>query len=72
MTPPSAAEAGIPSPCVRVCQLDEATRWCYGCFRNLNEIARWGRMSETEKAETLERIRERKELMGVDDAGPAA
>jgi predicted Fe-S protein YdhL (DUF1289 family) len=37
------------SPCVRLCTLDPATSVCVGCGRTLAEIARWTRMSETER-----------------------
>jgi uncharacterized protein len=29
--------------------MDEPTGWCLGCYRTLNEIARWGQASELEK-----------------------
>jgi hypothetical protein len=32
----------IPSPCIDVCRMDDATDWCEGCGRTLDEIARWG------------------------------
>ena len=32
----------VPSPCVSVCQMDEATGLCQGCLRTLDEIGRWG------------------------------
>lgn len=34
--------APVPSPCVGVCRIDEATGWCAGCWRTLDEIAAWG------------------------------
>ncbi|MDP3599687.1 MAG: DUF1289 domain-containing protein [Bosea sp. (in: a-proteobacteria)] len=37
------------SPCVKLCQLDPATRLCLGCGRSLNEIGRWSNLSETER-----------------------
>ncbi|WP_371126504.1 DUF1289 domain-containing protein [Bosea sp. (in: a-proteobacteria)] len=39
----------ISSPCVKLCQLDPATRLCLGCGRSLNEIGRWSNLSETER-----------------------
>lgn len=32
----------VPSPCMSVCQMDEATGLCQGCLRTLDEIALWG------------------------------
>lgn len=39
----------VPSPCISVCRMDAATDLCEGCFRTLDEIAAWGRMTEEEK-----------------------
>ncbi|MBU6503322.1 MAG: DUF1289 domain-containing protein [Burkholderiales bacterium] len=39
----------MPSPCVSVCRMSEDNRWCEGCFRTLDEIAQWSRMSDAEK-----------------------
>jgi len=48
----------VPSPCIRVCKLDPADL-CSGCGRTLDEIARWSRMSDTERRVTLMRAQER-------------
>ena len=37
------------SPCISVCRMDAVTGWCEGCFRTLDEIAGWSRMTDTEK-----------------------
>ncbi|MFN3611242.1 DUF1289 domain-containing protein [Tepidimonas sp.] len=36
------AGAPVPSPCVGVCRIDDATGLCAGCWRTLDEIAAWG------------------------------
>lgn len=46
----------VASPCTRVCKIDEATGWCIGCGRSLNEIARWGTAEPTEQAAILARL----------------
>ena len=33
--------------------MNEATGWCRGCYRTLDEIARWGTMSDEERAAVL-------------------
>jgi len=38
----------IETPCVNICKLDERGI-CIGCFRSLQEIAAWSRMSEAER-----------------------
>jgi predicted Fe-S protein YdhL (DUF1289 family) len=47
------ADADPPSPCVRVCTLDESRTWCTGCGRTLAEIGRWSRLSAAEKRAVL-------------------
>ena len=39
----------IETPCIKVCTLDSKTLLCTGCGRSLEEIARWGSMSEAER-----------------------
>lgn len=50
----------VPSPCVSVCQLDDATDLCLGCRRSVDEIRDWPIMSADEKRATLARIEERR------------
>jgi hypothetical protein len=40
----------IASPCNKVCTMNEATGLCRGCYRTLDEIARWGTMTDEERA----------------------
>ena len=35
-------EKMVPSPCMSVCQMDEALGLCQGCLRTLGEIGAWG------------------------------
>jgi hypothetical protein len=42
-------KARILTPCIGVCTVDERG-WCEGCFRTLDEIARWASMAESERA----------------------
>ena len=41
------------SPCTKVCVMDAENRYCLGCRRTLGEIARWGEMTEEERAEVI-------------------
>jgi predicted Fe-S protein YdhL (DUF1289 family) len=43
------SEPGRPSPCTGVCALDPETGLCRGCFRTIEEIARWSVMSRAER-----------------------
>lgn len=44
------------SPCIKVCVMDANQRYCAGCLRTLDEIARWGGMSDAERAAVVERL----------------
>ena len=39
----------VPSPCISVCQMDEITGLCQGCFRDIGEIAAWGNADTEER-----------------------
>ena len=54
----------IPSPCISVCQIDDAMDHCIGCFRSIDEIREWPIMTAAEKTETLQRIAERRSAAG--------
>ncbi len=49
----------IQSPCIKVCTLDTASGRCVGCGRTLDEIARWGTMSELERQQIMRALPER-------------
>jgi len=44
--------ATVPSPCIRVCTLDDADI-CMGCYRNMDEILAWGPASNEERQAIL-------------------
>ena len=43
----------VRSPCINVCRLDPATRWCVGCGRSVAEIARWTSVSDAARQDIL-------------------
>jgi hypothetical protein len=49
----------ISSPCTKVCTIDAASRLCMGCGRSLEEIARWGGLSEAQRLEIMRALPER-------------
>jgi predicted Fe-S protein YdhL (DUF1289 family) len=49
-------ERNMPSPCTSVCELSYDRNICLGCLRTLDEIARWGAMTNTQRRAVLERI----------------
>jgi predicted Fe-S protein YdhL (DUF1289 family) len=50
----------VPSPCVKVCVLDNTTGLCRGCLRTIDEIAGWVDMTADEKRATIERVAQRR------------
>lgn len=58
MTPSHDTFAGgpVPSPCINVCRLDEATGLCVGCRRTIDEIAGWSRFDDRQKREVWARL----------------
>jgi predicted Fe-S protein YdhL (DUF1289 family) len=61
----------IESPCIKVCVIDTASGLCRGCGRMLDEIARWGSMSDTERRAIMDRLAARLENAGLAPPGPA-
>ena len=49
----------IPSPCIGVCAMNEATGLCEGCFRTIDEIRAWWDMEQQDKAQVMQEIEKR-------------
>jgi predicted Fe-S protein YdhL (DUF1289 family) len=49
----------ISSPCIKVCVIDPAAGVCAGCGRTLDEIARWGSMTEQQRLEIMRQLSSR-------------
>ncbi len=49
----------LPSPCINLCKMDEATGLCLGCRRTIPEIIAWGRASENDKRVIWQAIKSR-------------
>jgi len=54
--------APVASPCISVCQMDEASGWCAGCLRTLDEIACWSLLDDLEKQAVCNELDERRAL----------
>jgi predicted Fe-S protein YdhL (DUF1289 family) len=46
---PDPAATPVPSPCISVCRMNARTGLCEGCFRTIDEIARWSTLSDAER-----------------------
>lgn len=59
----------IQTPCIKVCVMADGL--CTGCGRTLNEIARWGSMSDVERATIMRELPSRsKNLIGSGQTAP--
>jgi predicted Fe-S protein YdhL (DUF1289 family) len=56
MPSPWAAVTDVPSPCVNVCVMDNASGLCRGCRRTLDEIARWSAFCPDQKRAVLRQL----------------
>jgi len=56
------AAGGVPSPCINVCRMDDASGWCEGCLRTIDEIAAWGGMGDDDKRAVWQRLEQRRQL----------
>ena len=59
VTPAASVGVPVPSPCINICRIDEATRLCAGCLRTLDEIAAWSVLSDSERRDVWAHLAER-------------
>ena len=62
----------VESPCVRICVVHPTEQICTGCYRTLDEIARWSRMDSSERAEIMEALPARKPRLAKRRGGRSA
>jgi len=41
------------NPCINICRMDAAGKYCQGCRRTLVEIGQWDRMTEAQRIDLL-------------------
>ena len=56
----AARAAGVASPCINICRMDERSGWCEGCLRTLDEIASWGGLDDVGRRAVLQQLRPRR------------
>ncbi|MBI3094853.1 MAG: DUF1289 domain-containing protein [Rhodocyclales bacterium] len=59
----------VDSPCINVCKMEEGL--CAGCFRTLDEIARWANIGDDEKRLILAAVAQRRGKLDRGLAGKA-
>lgn len=53
----------VPTPCINICEMDQASGLCRGCLRTIDEIVSWGQASDEAKRAVWLRIRAREEKL---------
>lgn len=48
------------SPCIKVCFVDPKAQICVGCFRTLEELGRWTRMTDAEREAVGRQLEDRR------------
>ena len=51
----------VPSPCLKICVVDQTRDVCRGCYRTLDEISRWTAYTRAEKIALLDELTRRRE-----------
>jgi hypothetical protein len=55
----------VPSPCVDVCRMNEATGLCDGCLRTIDEIAAWASLDDRAKRAVWKQLHARRAALPV-------
>lgn len=53
----------VASPCNNVCRIDDASGWCVGCLRTLDEIAAWASVDDDARRAVLAELPARREQL---------
>lgn len=61
----------VESPCVQICVVHPTERICTGCYRTIDEIARWSKMDSSERAEIMQDLPDRKPRLAKRRGGRA-
>lgn len=62
----------VQSPCVNICVVHPEARICTGCYRSIDEISAWSRMSNEERADILDDLPNRAGTLTKRRGGRAA
>ena len=51
------------SPCIQVCEIDEVSGLCAGCYRSLGEIASWASLDSDRRHQIMTELPARARLI---------
>lgn len=60
-----ALPAAVPSPCIKLCRMDEQRRYCQGCWRTIEEITLWSKLDDPARLQILQALPQRSAEAGV-------
>ncbi|MEP2717695.1 DUF1289 domain-containing protein [Pseudophaeobacter sp.] len=46
----------VQSPCINICVVHPQARICTGCYRSIDEITQWSKMTPEARAEVMEEL----------------
>ncbi|MBK6637225.1 MAG: DUF1289 domain-containing protein [Rhodocyclaceae bacterium] len=49
----------VTSPCIGICQMDDASGYCIGCGRTIEEISGWSGATDQQRQATIAQLPER-------------
>ncbi|MEI6099635.1 MAG: DUF1289 domain-containing protein [Alphaproteobacteria bacterium] len=50
------ARVEVDSPCVKICVIHPQERLCLGCYRTMEEIATWSRLTSEDRRAVIEAL----------------
>ncbi len=53
----------IKTPCIKVCVVDGESGLCTGCYRRLNEVAGWAKLTDDQRDVILAELPSRRSLI---------
>jgi len=56
----AARSDAVASPCINLCRMHQATGWCEGCLRTIDEIAGWSGLDDMARRTVLQDLRSRR------------
>ncbi|SEO30536.1 hypothetical protein SAMN04490248_103253 [Salinihabitans flavidus] len=70
--PPVWRRPEVESPCVQICVIHPEERICTGCYRSIEEIARWSKMDPDERRKIMAELPDRAPRLQKRRGGRAA
>ncbi|MCE8009610.1 DUF1289 domain-containing protein [Aestuariivita sp.] len=62
----------VQSPCIQICVVHPAERICTGCFRTIDEITQWSKMSAEDRSRIMDELPTRAPRLAKRRGGRAA